>query len=220
MAITTCCKLQNATSGNLKRILCLIEIEINSFCEDKGYSLADFMKNCGNETNNFVLLTPFYDFVRNKFNLYTYESNGTIGTPNQLVDRPSKPKLGFYVNDFLPKLKAELDKNDPLSSNQVDDLKQSAPRLQMQFESVANGDSKRPKLNDLEKHGRPRQILSGFKENAIIYPTCPNVIEEFSKRQEFFLPWGEGESTKIKIDFFFVFLCKWNRIKGQVYTIF
>ena len=71
----------------------------------------------------------------------------------------------------------------------------------MQFESMANGDSKRPKLNDLEKHGRPRQILSGFEENAIIYPTCPNVGEEFSKRQEFFLPWGEGEYSKIKIEF-------------------
>ena len=156
-----------------------------------------FMQNCGNETNNFVLLTPFYDFVPNKFNFSTYESNGKIGTPNQLVDRPSKPKLGFYVNDFLPKLKAELDKNDPLSSNQVDDLKQIAPRLQMQFESMANGDFKPPKLNGLEKYGRPRQILSGFEENAIIYPTCPNVIEESSKRQEFFLPWGEGESTKM-----------------------
>ena len=60
----------------------------------------------------------------------------------------------------------------------------------MQFESMANGDSKGPRLKDLEKHGRPRQISSGFEENAIIYPTCPNVIEEFSKRQEFFLPWG------------------------------
>ena len=92
---------ETTNGGNMKtldtpkRILCLIEIEIDSFCEDESNSFANFMKNCGNETNNFVHLTPFYDFVPNKFNFSAYESNGTIGTPNQLVDRPSKPKLGF-----------------------------------------------------------------------------------------------------------------------------
>ena len=126
------------------------------------------------------------------------------------MDRPSKPKLGFYLNDFLPKLKAEFDKNDPLNPNQVDDLKTNAPRLQIQFESLANGESKRPKLNDLEKHGRPRQMLSGFEENAIIYPTCPNLIEEFSRRQEFSFLGGRGEYKKI----LFVILRKWSLIFG------
>ena len=168
------------------------------------------MKNCGNETNNFVHLKPFYDFVPNKINFSAHESRGTIGIPNQLANRPSKPKLGFYLNDFLPKLKAEFDKNDPLNPNQVDDLKTNAPRLQIQFESLANGESKRPKLNDLEKHGRPRQMLSGFEENAIIYPTCPNLIEEFSRRQEFSFLGGRGEYKKI----LFVILRKWSLIFG------
>ena len=42
---------------------------------------------------------------------------------------------------------------------------------------MANSKSKRPKLNGLEKHGRPRQKLSGVEKNAMIYPTCPKVKE-------------------------------------------
>ena len=60
-----------------------------------------FIQNFGKETVNFVHLTPFDKFVPLKINFSAYEVDGTIGTPKRLVDRPSKPKLEFYLNDFV-----------------------------------------------------------------------------------------------------------------------
>ena len=119
----------NEKSGTTNRVLCLIKIQIDSFC-DEGNSFVNFMKRFWKEGKFFVHLRPFDNFVPRKI-LFSAKPDGTIGTPKWMVDRPSKPKLGFYLNDFLPKLNAEIDKNDPLSSNQVDDLKEIAPRLQM-----------------------------------------------------------------------------------------
>ena len=103
------------------------------------------MQNFGYETNNFTYLEPFDNLVCAKIEIY--ESEGTVSNPKLLADRPSKPKLGFNLNDFLPKLKIECDKNGSLSPNQVDELKQKALRLQIELESIANGESKRPNLN-------------------------------------------------------------------------
>ena len=56
------------------------------------------MESCGKE--NFECAIQQSD----KISFFTCESDGTIGAPKRLVDRPSKPKLGFYLNDFVPKL--------------------------------------------------------------------------------------------------------------------
>lgn len=149
---------------------------MNSFSENEDKAFADPMKNFENETDNFIHLTSFD----------TYESDRTIGTPKRLVDRPSTRESGFYRvieerNCFISQLKDECEKNDVLSPNQVDVLKQKAPLLQIEFKRMANGESKRPKFNGLEKHGRPRQKLSGVETNTMIYPTSPK-FKELSKR--------------------------------------
>ena len=48
---------------------------------------------------------------------------------------------------------------------------------QIEFEGMANGESKRPKFNGLYKHGRPRPKLSGVEKNAMTYPTSQKAEE-------------------------------------------
>ena len=74
--------------------------------------IGGFMQNFGSETDNFIHLTPFDDFV--VANIETYDLNGTIGAPKRSENRPSKPKLGFYLNNFVSQLKVKCEKIGPL----------------------------------------------------------------------------------------------------------
>ena len=60
-----------------------------------------------------------------------------------------------YETDQIPdEFLYELQENVDRPSNQVDELTQKAPRLQIEFESLANGEYKRPKQNVLQQHDK------------------------------------------------------------------
>ena len=102
---------------------------------------------------------PHNDFTR---------QNGNVSLPekSRLVENSVKSNIlssqMFETDQISDESLYELQENVDRPSNQVDELKQKAPPLHIEFESLANGEYKRPKQNDYHE----------FQENRRAYGKC------------------------------------------------
>ena len=101
------------------------------------------------------------------FNDFTRQ-NGYVSLPekSRLVENSVKSNIlssqMFETDQISDESLYELQENVDRPSNQVDELKQKAPPLHIEFESLANGEYKRPKQNDYHE----------FQENRRAYGKC------------------------------------------------